>query len=133
MPMSLTLFHHVSGPITGSLVVAVYDYFLKEYFTNKNIAYDVLCIFTSLLSTNILKNVVVDNILPISEDSIQNKLIKIIMNAVLYSYLYDYFLGNLDNSSAIGLSQQTEKVLIASVSYLSSIYLENPLFNLFNL
>jgi len=70
--------------------------------------------------------------LHMSEDSIQNKLIKIIMNAIIYSYLYDYFLGQLDNSSSIGLSQQSEKVLIACVSYLSSTYLENPLFNLLN-
>lgn len=132
MPLNLTLLHHIGTPLTGSIVIAVYDYFLKTYFSSKEIGYDALCIFSSLLTTNLLKSVVLDNIIYMDDDSIQTKLTKIVINAILYSYLYDYFLGNLDNSNSIGLSKESEKVLISSVAYLTSVYVENPLFMIFS-
>lgn len=131
MPLSLQLTHYTSGPIFGGLIVFVYDWFTKNNFNNKEKLYDSAIMFASLLSTNVLKNSVVDNIFPSnSEDSIQNIMFKLVSNVVIYSYLYSYIMANLDSASVMGLSPQIEIGLIGAIVYLLTHYFNNPLVSL---
>jgi hypothetical protein len=128
MPLSLQLMHYASAPIFGGMIVFGYDWFTKSNFNNQEKLYDSLIMAVSLLSTNVLKNSVIDNIFPKnSEDSIQNVMFKLVSNVVIYSYLYNYVMGSLESSSVMGLSPQLEVGLIGGIVYLLTHYFSNPL------
>jgi hypothetical protein len=127
MPLNLQLSHYISGPIAGASLVFVYDFLTKTY-PNQLMMYDSLIIASSIFASNLLKNVVLDRFIPISDNSLQALLIKVVMVTMLYNYGFNYFIR--DNFPSIPKSSEMEVMLLGAIVTVSASYLENPLVSL---
>lgn len=127
--LSLSYSHYLTGPAIAFGLIFGYDYLNKKGFNNKEMMYDGAIMAGSYLTTILTKNLLIDRLIVINNDSVQGNILNVCLNAFIYNYAYIYFMSNNKFANSMDLNSQMESILLGALTFVVVSYLENPLIN----
>jgi len=121
---------YITRPILAATAITLYNIFIQGYdIKDKILIYDAGIMSGSILSTKLLNDLIVDN-LKISDKSLQFSLIQPIVNAFLYTYIYNFVIRNKYLGKKEMRDNNINYIVGGTIAILLS-FIENPLVNFF--
>ena len=121
---------YISKPILASGAITLYNLFIQGYGIKDDILiYDAGIMGGSVLTSKLLNDLLVDT-LKISEKSVQYILIQPVLNAFIYTYIYNFIIRNKYLGRKHMRDNNINYVIGSAIPLLLS-FIENPLVNFF--
>jgi len=84
----------------------------------------------SVLGTNLLKDLVINNFLPFSNDSVLGKIFNVMVNAVIYNFGYDAVINKVSNPKTKTLHDNMENYALGAAAIFLADILQNPIISI---
>jgi len=126
--VSLDIVKYASKNLIGAGLIYGFDVFNGAKYSSSIVMYDAAVMGGSVLTSELLKDLIV-GMLGVHNDSLQYKLIEPLLNAFVYSYMYNFFVAS-KFPQLTKRTQMNNLILSGAISMLL-IYFENPIIGLF--
>ena len=121
---------YITRPILAATAITLYNIFIQGYdIKDKILIYDAGIMASSILSTKLANDIIVDTF-KISKSAIQFSLIQPIINAFLYTYIFNFIIRNKYIGKKKIRENNVNYIIGGSTAILLS-FVENPLVNFF--
>lgn len=126
--VNLDIVKYASKSLIGAGLIYGFDVFNGAKYSSSIVMYDAAVMGGSVLTSELLKDLIVD-ILGMNNNSLQHKLIEPLLNAFVYSYMYNFFVAS--KFPQLTKRTQMNNFLLSGGISMFLIYFENPLIALF--